>query len=403
MTLIIVDNKHEVLMLFTEIPIPIIKAFRIHSEDRLARLHREREQALRDGDEIADPDQYCENEVFDENDNLLSNHGDKGGDPDSSVRAEVKPEKSKDYSRNRQITEANNSFISRYLTFFKICSILAVCVIYFGVTYWTDFVSGKNELYASPYEINWNFYRTLQFVMCVDLLRNLLAQNWMYVNGGSPYLEPVTSKNVTDAITFFKEIDATLVFGDPIRGTLVPEGDQRALYFTSSSCVAVPGLYAPSDDCAYLFGGIVNNGIHDAVVQTSDILHSILIDIQNTNLSSATAINATFNSNSMFKAHSLEYEDLTNLLYFSASINVDEAIGAVSDLNGPRVGMLIGFIIISFFMFWLYFHPLIYDLNEEQKRTTAFLLLIPPPVMEKMRSIRSFVEKLAADNNMSAD
>lgn len=59
-----------------------------------------------------------------------------------------------------------------------------------------------------------------------------------------------------------------------------------------------------------------------------------------------------------------------------------------------RVATLAAFLAICFLLFVFFYNPMCWQLDAEQKRTSAMLLLIPPDIMERIPSIRDFVQKL---------
>lgn len=80
-----------------------------------------------------------------------------------------------------------------------------------------------------------------------------------------------------------------------------------------------------------------------------------------------------------------------------------------------RLASLVIFLFIVLGMYVFYFNPLVWLMNEEQKRTVMFLLLIPSSVyftlilyiyfiyrLESMTSLRKFVQSLSEDNDINS-
>jgi hypothetical protein len=63
-------------------------------------------------------------------------------------------------------------------------------------------------------------------------------------------------------------------------------------------------------------------------------------------------------------------------------------------LSITRVLTLIAFILACVLLFFFVYNPMCWQLDAEQKRTSAMLLLIPNEVFERIPSIRDFVQKL---------
>eukprot|EP00455_Lapot_gusevi_P032634 TRINITY_DN3557_c0_g1_i5.p1 TRINITY_DN3557_c0_g1~~TRINITY_DN3557_c0_g1_i5.p1 ORF type:complete len:121 (+),score=35.99 TRINITY_DN3557_c0_g1_i5:449-811(+) len=111
-------------------------------------------------------------------------------------------------------------------------------------------------------------------------------------------------------------------------------------------------------------------------------------------------INATLASPTMQTMTQFNLDYLRVPLLESTTRYSDYIAILISDQFGLRVGLLIGFILFTLFLFIFFYNPLVHDLNMQTKRTNALLLLIPPDVMEQLERIRLFVEKLAATNEI---
>ena len=220
--------------------------------------------------------------------------------------------------------------------------------------------------------------------------------------GGSPNLLRVNYLNVTTGIDLFLNIESSIAFGDSFRNLVQPEGIQSRLLFTSDTCTPVAGLYAPLPDCSTFYYGIMNDGIHGASLAAGSLMRDSLIDVLSTNLTDYYSVNQTFQGHLAEVSYFLDtHYNLANAYY--RVVTLSSGIDNFESLFSFRVSLFIAFVIWSFLIFVFYFRPLIWDLNSEQKRTITFLLLIPAYVMDKMKSLRNFVQKMAADemeNNM---
>ena len=378
---VVEDNKQHVLYLFTEIPASVIQSFKLRCERRLLSLQRSREQFEKDGIDDAD---------FDE----------------AVVSDQVAQENEKNASRIERKDSVNSeiTFGARHWTLIKISFMLVAVIVYFVVTYWIEFGQIQQQLLSSPNEINWTQYRFTQFLLSLTYLRKLLTQTYVRIaTNGSPYINLATTVATSNAIVFMESIQNSLAFGDPTRDVLQPTGAISQLMFTSASCVAVPPNYYPLPDCATFGQGIMNNGLHDAFLSSAVIMNDLLTTIDALNVSNFVAVNTTLWSSKMETLVTLQQTHLQLLSAYTRIVINNQAQETVNALFAARLISLLIFLVVTLIMFVFYFHPLIYSLNDEQKRTIAFLLLIPSEVMEKMPALRSFVEKLASESNMEME
>jgi hypothetical protein len=78
----------------------------------------------------------------------------------------------------------------------------------------------------------------------------------------------------------------------------------------------------------------------------------------------------------------------SSLLYRDSVANLMDSYSAANKAT------LAAFVVLNFLMFVLFYNPMCWQLDSEQKRTSSMLLMIPADVMERLPTIRQFVEKL---------
>lgn len=112
------DNKHSVLMLFTEIPFAVIQSFQLRCNDRLARLRKEKEEHMKEGNELNQLDY----------DNNAIDRSQEDNTPENKVRVRA---------AIRTSVKSNQSFEwgKRHTTLLQISSLIAICLIYFVSSY----------------------------------------------------------------------------------------------------------------------------------------------------------------------------------------------------------------------------------------------------------------------------
>ena len=89
---------------------------------------------------------------------------------------------------------------------------------------------------------------------------------------------------------------------------------------------------------------------------------------------------------------------LAEALSQSGQIYVQAIGNKIDGIFAARVGTLVAFIVLCFVLFVFFYNPMCWQLDSEQKRTSAMLLMIPADVMERIPSIRAFVQRLDVKN-----
>lgn len=159
LVIIKVDNKHGVIMLFTEIPLSIIRSFEYHCKDRLIRIQQEREQQNKE---------VAMSEISDTNLERV--------DEQNVPLTKDSLEKENRSSERPVQVNSNIGLSKRYFTLLQISAITAACLIYFVVTYWIEFGNIESILISGAAVVNWSAYRMTQFILTLDDMKTFLSQ-----------------------------------------------------------------------------------------------------------------------------------------------------------------------------------------------------------------------------------
>ena len=96
----------------------------------------------------------------------------------------------------------------------------------------------------------------------------------------------------------------------------------------------------------------------------------------------------------------MEFLKQTNYNYLGVGIetNSKQYQNGVADhiakYSPARIGTLSAFLVLCVLLYFGFYNPMCWQLDAEQKRTSAMLLLIPTDIMERVPTIREFVQKL---------
>lgn len=151
------------LLLFTEIPFSVIESFHARTLSRANKLRQTREMHLKGEAVSFDQISY----------DYVEEHQSGNG---QLTQDAPKIEKNKNRNeRSKTITESSG-WSKRHWTLLKISSIIALCVIYFVVTYWIEFGSIQTSLVSGGATVNWGQYRMTQFLIAMNSLRSLSVQ-----------------------------------------------------------------------------------------------------------------------------------------------------------------------------------------------------------------------------------
>jgi hypothetical protein len=78
----------------------------------------------------------------------------------------------------------------------------------------------------------------------------------------------------------------------------------------------------------------------------------------------------------------------------AAQMDQSAVLNLLSANNSPRVALLSVLCVLTFALFAWYYTPLIWQMNAEQKRTSALLLMVPAEVMDGMVKLQRYFESM---------
>eukprot|EP00455_Lapot_gusevi_P034737 TRINITY_DN3840_c0_g3_i1.p1 TRINITY_DN3840_c0_g3~~TRINITY_DN3840_c0_g3_i1.p1 ORF type:complete len:602 (+),score=148.47 TRINITY_DN3840_c0_g3_i1:155-1960(+) len=296
---------------------------------------------------------------------------------------------------------------TKHITMLKVFGYMVVAVVYFTMSYYTEFGQHERILTSSPSQLQWSSDRRVFIRQTFFQLRQYLAQDYLIQSSGIPPTSIPVRTNISDVwkfIVMLNTIQKSIAFGDDSRNIDAPSDPWQIQQLFKDACV-FPTTPFPYDDCSTFDNGILSRGLHASILEYAQVsrtcLNTIqsLIDDSHSNVS-YRSINVTLRSAPMQVLLKMNNDYLRIPLLESTtrySVYIDNLIASLFSM---RVGLLIGFIAFTLVLFILFYNPLVYDLNVQTKRTNSLLLLIPPEVMEHLDKIRGFVEKLAASNEI---
>ena len=364
------DNKLSVLMLFTEIPLPIIALFKNRCKERL-------EKFTNNADDTVAIDKV---------------------EKDENIVNEFNFEKYK--SEGREVLGVNDS-ASRYFALMRISVALGACIIYFISTYWAEYGANLMTMISAPSNLNWAYYRDASLVLINYKTIHYLLQNYtISLLNGSHGIVQTGQGEIQNEISLYFQVSSALADGSSSDSwnLIAPTGILLA-YIRDNDCLPSYGMPL---GCDFFLGSVFHQGlmgtITAVVVEMSTSLNSINADIiGNGKLLNFNALNATVASSSFVavKQFAEVYMPILSTLINSAYLNLVSS--GFDSLYVARIVGLCVFIVFILALYVFYYNPLIWKLNSEQKRTTLLLLIIPANIMEKMPSLRNFVEKHRQD------
>jgi hypothetical protein len=381
------DEKQEILLLFTDIPMPILQAFEVRCKNRLQTI-----QDLAAGtekDDLADDDGGLDAGMdeaggasADEVDDVFQDDRERVTDEDAFANAIRKVGKatSKEEQRRerrRQASEDRSSgFSSRHINLLKVSSLGVLTLIYMVVTYAIEFGNVAALLQSAPSQINAAMARQTFSVQSLYGLRRLATQNYtLNVFTDKPW-PLVSSQQVEALIGGIYDRELALTYGSETNNLLPPNTLQSAIAFRTA---CVPGK-SPSD-CGTFLNQLLAQGLHEVYLSTIETSRDALALIQdslafNASLPSWSLLNASFHSAPMTQLNRARpYQVAANDL--SSTLYTTEATDVLVNLYTIRLVALLVFVVAVALLYVLYFVPLVWALNAEQKRTLSLLLLIP--------------------------
>ena len=376
------DNKLSILVLFTEIPRNYLVTFKKKCDERLIRLIRARDDFLNAGFSI--DDEFAEEENLNSDDQVVDV---KAGD----VIDNTTQKSSKASSIGSVDIE------DRYINLSRIGLFLVCTVVYFVVTYYVEYISLENFLLSVSHNIEYAENGVINQNLALSFLLKYGTQNVSSAFGSSPYMYMVDNNSLLSKIQNYEKIGAILAYGDASLSVLKPSGIQVDYYF-GNTCAPI-GLFTPPPlECNEFFSGAAAHGIYNAMIQAVDLFKLKLLEINLApNITDFSTMYDVLNEEEMHHLQHITISHINPLVSASISEYISELGNQISTANRIRLILLISFIFFAFFLYLVYFIPLLWTLNNEQKRTINLLFLIPCSVMEKMANIRAFVAKLALE------
>jgi len=321
--------------------------------------------------------------------------------------------------------EQNSSFIMRNITMIKIMVMVVLTIVYFSIMYAVEFGNLERRLNVAPPQVNWSQHRRLSLLMLVYDTRHILTQKfWKEAEAGASGIVDVQVSDFTNDLNLLGDIEVALAYGSTRFNVDPPTTDQTeqiGLMFKDVCYLGNnPGMKLETgwkQNCTKFSHGILTHGLHAA-----------LLEYVNSARTSISVISAALDSSGKYNQSNYDWSNVTQALVFLNELLVpkfnhpamkwmqdtcyingaylDVALQQSGNLYGSAVAnyiqsqyqlrliLLIVFILVSFFLYVGFYNPMCWQLDAEQKRTSAMLLLIPSDVMERIPSIREFVHKL---------
>jgi len=334
--------------------------------------------------------------------------------------------------RAKNKIEQQDSFLQRNVTMLKISIVVAITIIYFAFSYWAEYANISQLLTVAPSQVNWSQHRRLSLLLIMYDLRKLLTQSFFksYESGQGDIVDITETKFFLD-LKLLEDMEDGLAFGSTRFGTLAPtdattdDASQNKLMFVNA-CPYTTDVAG----CTAFSHGIFTFGMHAGMLEfmnqarvaysninvTINSAAAALASAQATNASAQvpkislsptntpavfdylTIINGVFHDypNTWIKNTSETF--LADALGQSGTLYVQSVGDSIDAIFPIRVGTLIAFILLCALLYFVFYSPMCVQLDAEQKRTSAMLLMIPADVMERIPSIRDFVARLDVKN-----
>jgi hypothetical protein len=326
--------------------------------------------------------------------------------------------------------EQQDSFLQRNVTMLKISIVVVITIIYFAFSYWAEYANIAKLLSVAPSEVNWSQHRRLSLLLIMYDLRKLLTQSFFktFEAGQADIVDITESKFFLD-LKLLEDMEDGLAFGSSRFGTAAPtdatpdDKKQNELMFVNA-CPYTTDVAG----CTAFSHGIFTFGMHAGMLEFLNQARLAYSNINKTIHSDAKVLaydqgaNATANGkafsptetpavfayladitkvfhdypNTWIKNTSETF--LADALGQSGTIYVQSVGNSIDAIFPTRVGTLVGFIVLYALLHFVFYSPMCVQLDAEQKRTSAMLLMIPADVMERIPSIRDFVARLDVKN-----
>ena len=438
---IVDDNKLEILLLFTDIPMNVLQGFEKKCLARLAHLQKQKDEFLKQGNEgdgddddqsLDDDDEgeagsisdFDADEARDEvnafplsspaalgsaagaqvhgNSTVLLNNATSSNKSGSGEGAMARSAE-RLATRRKAVIARSDGFSSKHRNLLKLVLLLVASIIYFVSTYFVEIGNILSFLEARPSEVNASQRRQSDLLRAVFQLNRLCTQNYTSVHWSpSPGTDLFTSLADADlAISQLATVEFALAYGSALMNVNAPQPSdtQESLMF-SSACNAPES----TDDCGTFANELIGHGLHGTFLETVEQMRSassLIANALQANASSFAIINTTFHGEEMEMIRHLQERYLKAPNTFSSALYLQSTQLYLEATFSSRLAALFAFVACTLLLYQFSFAPLVQDLHAEQRRTTDLLLLIPAQTMETMHSVRSFVDKLASISESS--
>jgi hypothetical protein len=305
----------------------------------------------------------------------------------------------------------------------KVLFIVLASIIYYSITFMLQFGYIEPKLAVAASQVNWSQHRRLSLQLLVYDLRHILTQSfWKTYEAGALGIVDVTEADFFSQLNLLLDIETGLTVGSERFGTAAPsafEVDQINLMSTNA-CRGLNGADINLPGCADFDGGtLAISGMHAGVLKFAEtarisyaLINATLQDPSGT--PAATQLNPggtpPYNVTRAIAYMNVLAASFASppmkLLLNASELYLDEALSrsgklyeaSVTDIIAnyatARIALLIVFCVQSLFMYLNFYNPMCWQLDADQKRTSAMLLFIPVEIIESLPTVRDFVQKL---------
>ncbi len=204
-------------------------------------------------------------------------------------------------------------------------------------------------------------------------------------------------------------LNDALMLGSTVNGTAAATG---ALFqMLDTNACSVPN--APAG-CSTFGNKILSEGFYAALLRFVST-GFITLNALNTTLSTMTPLSTAggglttqqiinfvgvIPSNGQAPGTNFQYLTVMDDLFVAplvdtaAKMDQSAVLDLISANNSPCVALLAVFCVLTFALFSGYYIPLIWQMNAEQKRTSALLLMVPAEVMDANSKLQRYVESM---------
>jgi hypothetical protein len=330
--------------------------------------------------------------------------------------------------------------LARQATMLKISVLVLVTIVYFAISYQFEYAGAVERLTVAPAQINWSQHRALSLTLLV--LGHVRLASQAFARGSQGGADAAALPDVTfDQFYADRNLlvdaedalanggaNAAARFGvaAPVDAALIALTSKQQALCTSlastaggASAASAAVIAACTSVGDTLVGGLVGStgGGLDAAIAAFVAQTNVAWPLLNASLGAANACGGTYPASVGVVANFSACFLLTALLPAIAQSPLPFLLGAgtsylpagveqasqlynaglaalVSSTSTARIATLVGYFVLCWAMFVVYYNPMCWQLDADQKRTSAMLLLIPSEVMERIPSVKTFVQTL---------